>query len=615
MFKKDTNVSSDAEKTVTSIIYYISIIYQILNTYRKVLFPITVFNILGIYLCVFFLVFFSFLLSIGGIIILKMTKTVQKNRENQKVKRVKNFMNGNSYELTNLETLKLVTASSIFGEPQYYRHGEFAQKKVIDGMFRIHPVAKEYSILGSSYENMKTSDLMERIIDEALDTDFDATLDWAVTLRQQFQMRLNPQIIMVRASIHPNRQAYTEKHPGKFKEINQLVMSRGDEPASQLTYWLYKEGSKKSIPSVLKRSWKEKIESLSRYQVSKYKHTHVGLIDTVRISHAKGSLVDELMKTGTVAVNSSDATWEQLRSKGDSWKSILETITIPHMALLRNLRNIFTEIDDLALCQKIMEQLKGGVLKGKQFPFRYYTAMKAVHSADVHHKSVLLDALEECIDIARENMPKLKGKTISLSDNSGSAWGTFNSEYGSVTVAEIDNLSSVLTAQNSEDGYVGIFGDRLEIVPISKRNGALSQTTTITEKGQHIGGGTENGIWLFFDQAIKKKEHWDNIFIYSDQQAGHGGLYGINSNDYKDFAVGGGWSRDYIDVLKLVNKYRAEVNPKVNVFSVQTAGYNNVVIPETLYRGGILYGWTGKETVYADALIKTWDDIENKKQN
>jgi hypothetical protein len=60
----------------------------------------------------------------------------------------------------------------------------------------------------------------------------------------------------------------------------------------------------------------------------------------------------------------------------------------------------------------------------------------------------------------------------------------------------------------------------------------------------------------------------------------------------------------------LVNHYRKTVNPKVNVFSVQVAGYNNSVLPENLYRGALLAGWTGKEPVYAKAIIDTWNQIE-----
>jgi hypothetical protein len=49
----------------------------------------------------------------------------------------------------------------------------------------------------------------------------------------------------------------------------------------------------------------------------------------------------------------------------------------------------------------------------------------------------------------------------------------------------------------------------------------------------------------------------------------------------------------------------------VNVFSVQVAGYDNSALPENLYRGAVLTGWTGKESQYAQAIIETWDQIEN----
>jgi hypothetical protein len=112
---------------------------------------------------------------------------------------------------------------------------------------------------------------------------------------------------------------------------------------------------------------------------------------------------------------------------------------------------------------------------------------------------------------------------------------------------------------------------------------------------------------LFWEQAIREKIHYDTVFIYSDQQAGHGGLYGTNANQYKEFRYS---NSQYIDVLALVEKYRQTVNHKVNVFTVQVAGYDNTVIPETMYRGAILAGWTGKEATYAKAVIDAWDQAE-----
>lgn len=545
----------------------------------------------------------------------KMSKAVAKQQEVNSLRldeTVTNFMGGDSYIINPLDTLKMITASSIFGEPSYYRDSNSSKRY----LYKINPVLSEFDIMFKEYENKTTNQIFEDAIDKALDYDFGGTLEWAVELRKNYMMRLNPQVIMVRASIHPKREEWTKEHPGLFNEINQKVMQRADEPMTQMTYYMYQNGGKKNdIPSIIKRSWAKNLSSLNRYKVAKYKNHECGMINAVRISHAHSKVLDELMTTGTVEVTENQKTWENLRSQGKSWKEILETCDLGHMALLRNLRGIFTEIDDLELCQMYMKKLKDGVIEGKQFPFRYWSALKVIEKSDCNHKAVIMDALEECMDIAIENFPKLKGKTICLSDNSGSAWGSFNSEYGSVTVAEIDNLSSVITAMCSDEGYVGKFGDKLIITPITKRNGVLSQTKSITNKGyRDVGGNTEGGIWKFFRDAIRNGQQWDNIFIYSDQQAGHGGLYGTEYDikEYRSNYMVKGDFETMINVFKLIEEYRKKVNPKVNVFSIQTAGYDNVVIPEYAYRTNIMYGWTGREAVFADTIIKQWDEIDTK---
>lgn len=546
----------------------------------------------------------------------KMSNAVKSNRisASAKGKPVVNFMNGISYELNPLDTLKIVSASSIFGEPQYYRAGE-----VYDGKVSINKCFEPYvcSFL-KDYEGEKTSDVMEKVIDAALAYDFKGTLDWAVELRKNYLMRLNPQVIMVRAAIHPARTEFSNKYPGLFVKYNNEVMSRADEPATQLTYYLYKNKTKNSLPNILKKSWARKYEGMSVYDIYKYRNKGIGMIDTIRVCHAHSPIISDLLR-GNLVVDENNKTWETLRSQGKSWIEILNTIKIGHMALLRNLRGIFTEVgeNDFDTTKKVLDNLKKGVKSGKQFPFRYLSAYNMIERSNVTHKQAILDALEECMDIACDNMPKLKGRTMCLSDNSGSAWGTLSSEYGTVRVAEIDNLSSVIAAHNSDEGFVGKFGDELNVFSISKRKGVLEQTKEVNET-RRVGGGTENGIWIFFRDAIDKGEVYDNIFIFSDQQAGHGGLYGTSSgtNEYtsRGFGVGNsfGYGR-YVDVAKLIAEYRKQVNPRVNVFTIQTAGYTNVLIPENGYRTSVLYGWTGKELVYADAINKFWDSKDTQR--
>lgn len=550
---------------------------------------------------------------------MNMTRDVKINRaaEERKSKGAEvNFMGGVSYALNPMDTLKIVTASSIFGEPQYYVDGGAYEKTINRGF--VYFVDKYFAayLLGefNSFKGKNTVEIMEDAIDKALAYNFEEVLKWAVTLRKEYYMRLNPQVIMVRAAMHEGRKAYTEANEGKFTEYNMQVMSRADDVISQLTYYMYKTGGKKNIPGILKKSWAKKINSLSRYELYKYRNHGIGLINTIRICHANNADIDELMSTGTLVMPEESATWEALRASGESWSEIVKTIKMNHMALLRNLRGIFAEIEDYDVRKDLLTRLENGVEKGKQFPFRYFSAYRAVASSDVVNKSQILDSLEGCMDISCTNLPKLEGNNAFLSDNSGSAWGSFTSEYGTVNVAEINNLSCIIGAVNSDVGAVFSFGDRLRKHEISKRQGVLQQTMEISKsRGNDVGVSTECGIWLFFDAAIKNKVKYDNIFIYSDMQAGHGGLYGTKT-EQKRYAEEGYALGNYIDVAKLVDTYRKQVNPKVNVFSVQTAGYTNSVIPENGYRTAILTGWTGKELVYAKMMNDFWDakDSENR---
>ena len=540
----------------------------------------------------------------------KLSKAAEKVRENEIIHSdeiVKNFMGGDSYVVNPIDTLKLVAASSIFGEASYYR------KDVKDGRYSWK---KEFSDslleeLFADYDGKSTTEIFTDTIDKALEYDFKSTLELAVQLRNEYNMRLNPQIIMVRAAIHPKRQEFTKNNPGKFDEYNQKVMARADEPMSQLAYYIFANNGKKNLPTILKNSIAKKLSGLNSFAVNKYKNHEIGMINAVRITHANSKILDELMKTGSVEVPEEKKTWEQKRSAGASWKDILSEDTFSHMALLRNLRNIFTEIDDIELCKETMKKLKDGVLNGKQFPFRYYSAYNMIEKCEkVHHKPIILDALEECIDISIDNLPKLKGKTMCLSDNSGSAWGCVPTEYGSVTIANIDNLSSVIAAKCSDEGYVCKFGDEFIEYPVPKRAGTLELAKQISSKKyKDVGGSTEGGIWKFFKKAIDEKIVYDNIFIFSDQQAGTGGLYGTykDKKEYTDYSLHG-----YINVYKLVLDYRKMVNPKVNVFSVQTAGYNNVLLPQNSYRCSLLTGWTGKEISYAHQINTLFDELDKK---
>ena len=646
-----------------------------------------------------------------------------------------NFMEGKSFKLDPLQSLKVVCTSMICGESQYYRRA---------GSNDVKDSAKflEHFLFPEFYdESESATDYFAKIVSDALDHDFEGSLQFVAKLRNEYLMRLNSNYLIAKAMHHPKRVEFNKANPKVFKTAIEQV---GCIPTDWTTQYKLLKESGKPIPTIWKRAIADKLHCMSAYHAAKYLHgsktkgkvakakviprpnvqgftesvghgksaifaegafgrkddvgvlhenlpvdehleegeireeaptveapnvdatedkektrkqTLANLVDLVRITHPKPTdVINQLVKTGKVVVADDEQTWEKLRSAKKTWSEICMQIRLPHMALLRNLRNILEEYakrtdkeEAMYEIELLTEQLINGVKGGKQFPFRYFSAYKMLKStgneggdseyASRRHpkrskteesqepgltqeqqlifekmRTIFLEGLNRCVLESVECIPPMKGRVECLSDNSGSSRGGMVSEYGIVNVYEIANLSAILTAYRAtQGGSVWVFGDRLEEYVVSKRP-ILEQLEEVNVLGNTIGAGTETGVWLFWEKFIQDATRLDNVFIYSDMQAGTGGLYVDGPNTHKLQKMGAALNNGkYVDVLKLVQIYRERVNPKVNVFSVQVAGYDNTVLPDILYRGAILSGWTGKEAKLAYEMSTLWDEIEAPK--
>jgi 60 kDa SS-A/Ro ribonucleoprotein len=579
--------------------------------------------------------------------------------------KVTNFMKGESYTLGPLATLKLVCTSMICGQDQYYRT---AKPNTKSDHFNQHWAIPKDD--GEHYFNT--------IVSNALDADYEGVLQFVGQLRNEYMMRLNAHVILTAAIHHPKRAEFNQLHPNVMKHAIQAASNIPTDWATQGKLLLE---SKKPIPTIWKKTIAEELEKMSRYHAAKYLHGNksqkkptadapdksdeLSLIDLIRLTHPKPTdTINELIRTGKVAVSESEETWERLRSSGKTWREIVNQIRLPHMALLRNLRNIAEEFDAsedpavTAILTELLDQLVNGVKTGKQFPFRYYSAYKAIqgdsdtrggkHSGKHRGKKCgkhsgkhsgkkrgseqaqdpepavtkrkletverIQSALSVCLLESLAALPQLNGYVHCLSDNSGSARGAFVSEYGKVGIYEISNLSSLLTAYTAtEGGSVWVFGDELVEYKVDKKVPILEQLTRINELGDTVGQGTETGVWLFWKKMIQSRTPLDTVFIYSDMQAGYGQLFAddtyLDEMRKLDCAFENGI---YVDILSLAKQYREHVKHDVNLFSVQVAGYDNTILPDILYRGAVLSGWTGKESNLADAMIRVWDLVEGK---
>jgi hypothetical protein len=499
-----------------------------------------------------------------------------------------NWMGGTSWDVKNpLVRLRMAASSCFFGEPQYYHESEDGKRGARISHHASYISSTDLDRLRDTlgaldprdWRGLTPQKLMEKTIDEALDADPEATLKEAVRLRQEEHMRSTPQVILVRAAHHPK-----VRGTGLVTKYASQIVDRADEPAVGLAYHLAAYGKDAPLPNSLKKAWKSSLESSKEYELAKYRMENrvVKTVDVVNLVHAKSEAVSKLVKG---QLTNTGATWESIisaeGSTKESWSKALDVMG--HMAMLRNMRNLLQKGVDPKL---FLSKLVAGAEKGKQLPFRYVSAYNAIK--EIGTSGNVQDAIEQCLKLSLGNLPHFPGRVMSLADNSGSARGTATSSMGTMRMSTIGNLTAILTGMVSEDGYVGVFGDALEVVPVRKGSSVFDQLAKVETLGDGVGQSTENGIWLFWDKAIKQKEHWDHVFVYSDMQAGHGGLYGTDARAYAEYA----WSdKRHIDVAKLIKTYRQKVNPNVHVYLVQIAGYQDALVPEFYDKTYILGGW------------------------
>lgn len=480
----------------------------------------------------------------------------------------KNHEGGNSYAINDPFTrLRISATSCFFGEPAFYVDGESTPKT--SPSFRATPLSGVYGTsLLSVPTGKNTRELMEESIDACLAVDIERTLQFAVELRHEWHFRATPQVIMVRAALHPNI-----AETGLIAKYAALIMTRLDEVMNQMSYFESLRGSLKRIPSRLKRAWATRLSQASEYELAKYKMAgrQVNVYDAVNLTHANSESIDKL-KAGKVSLaQEGTETWESIRSSGGGWD--IAAKQMGHMALLRNLRNLHT---NGVLTDTLLQKLKDGVEAGKQMPFRYYSAYKAVGE----RSGKAADALEECLELSlKHSMPRFEGRGLTICDVSGSMNSARVSKNSEMSAKEIAVLMSAITNRTfSGGGDTLLFATTTEFVEPRRKTSIFTEMEGMIAKGRRLGGSTN--IVKPFYEIIKQKKFYDVIFVYSDMQCGYDN-----------------------DVPKLVKQYREAVNPNVQIFFVNLAGYRDALVPEFFDRTYLLGGWSDKMLQFAEKIM------------
>ena len=240
-----------------------------------------------------------------------------------------------------------------------------------------------------------------------------------------------------------------------------------------------------------------------------------------------------------------------------------------YMAILRNLRNIIDAGVSNEHMEKVWKAIEDpdAVRKSKQLPFRFLSAYKAV--SEVRNVgSRAYDALENAVDAAVNNIPKLPGSTVIAVDVSGSMSSPV-SQKSDIRCVEIGMMLGLIANRICANSLFYSFDTRIEKYALSSRAGILE--TCI--RNAACGGGTDMG--LPFEAMIRDRVKADRVIVISDNMCNSG--YSM-------------WGHK--PVQSLADEYRRKSGHDIWVHAIDLQGYGTQQFtgPKT----NIIAGWSEK---------------------
>lgn len=508
----------------------------------------------------------------------------------------------------------------------------------------------------------RESEIVDRILDKINKVDPLFVCKLAIYVRNEGKLRSSSHLLAAAIAKAISGEEYAKRFYNK-------IVVRPDDMSEILSCYASLNGIDlkdiKKIPNSMKKGFKNVLEKLDAYQIDKYKmkRRNVTLIDLVRLFHPHPSqknteaykrliegksleglyeskiLEKEMTKTGQSTVGATAE--EKQAAKEEAITAVLDNVKgMPIMNLVRNLRNILllapNKVKDA--CEQLRIEEK--IVNSRLLPFRFATAYaeikKVVYASEKPKTSIafesdttsvkvsqaefenlkaqILDALEDAIQIACKNIPKLEGNTAILIDHSGSVRsgaGGYSrvSAFSETTRAMIGNLFASMVAYRQDNVYIGLFGDRLINVPIDRSKKLLDFNKESYNIGARCGGGTETGIYDFMRMVVDEKKKIDNVIVFSDCQIGKGDKYygftpwyGTSHSDRGDH------------FHELFKKFR-RINPTANfiVVNINQTGGNSVF--DKSQRILNIAGWSERIFDLITSNCKGYDAIIKEVEN
>lgn len=389
------------------------------------------------------------------------------------------------------------------------------------------------------------------------------------------------------------------------KNFFNKVVVRVDDMSEILSYYGNNYG--KPIPNAMKKGFALALHKFDEYQFGKYqmKGRDTSLVDIINLVHPKPNKNTDLFSKIVKGTLKTPDTWETKISatgknatseadknklKEEAWVELIKTKKIGYMALVRNLRNILEQAPECIEDACSLLENRNLILKSRILPFRFLSAYTAIEEmpigmfeSDKNLSDKVIASLNRAVELSIENLPRLAGKTLILSDNSGSMSGDAGgasvvSAMSNTKTADIANLFATMYWTKCNDTAIGLFGDRLIQPSLNREASIFENFKNLSREAQKCGASTERGIFDMFEKLIKEKIHVDSIVVFSDCQIGSG------CNWYDSKGNKGG------DLNKLFEKYTA-INPNFKMYSISLKEYGTTVFSDKVFK---LHGWSEK---------------------
>lgn len=388
---------------------------------------------------------------------------------------------GQADRISNYDALKRSVMSALLGEDTYYEDGQTIKQRIAE--------------LSKAVPAMKVAEL-------------------AVDAKEQGKLRHVPLWLAVGLARRSDEI--------KIAPLLERIITRPDEMGEFLSLMALANGNEKRTPSGgVKMSKQVKLglglafAKFNEYQLDKWKSPKDAIrpIDVLRMVHPKPvdaemAALWNRLKTGTLVKAD---TWEQQSSAGkDKKKMWTDMLNAPrgkglgYRALLMNLRNMKAAGVDPEL---VASQLIPRATKSWILPFQFIAARNAVPE------------WEEMIDLAMQNsvagMPKLKGKSMFLVDNSASMGGKMSK--GTLDRRDVACAMAILADGMCEESVVYAFSSDLKLIKGNGKGKDLRGFKLFDAIKNSNYGGTYLGKCVTKAQA--ENPNADRLISITDEQS------------------------------------------------------------------------------------------------